>query len=642
MKKIFEVILFCCLTVLSVSLSGQNCNYTLEMNDSYGDGWNGSYINLYINGVLDSGSPHSCAVSQTIDVISVPDGATVYLDYFPGSYEGEVTYTFSDPGMTVLFSDGTNPSTTNPVYGPVVLACPGDDPCLPFAASTTCGPKSTASLGSYSDSGVSAPACGNYQGGDLWYTLTIPASGNVDIEGKAVLGGLSDIAIAAYTAPSCGGSKTLVDCNDNGGAGNMPYLSLTGLTAGNTLYIRVWEPGNNAAGDFELEITNPDNLFCLTNNASMYNYPADTCMQVTPNSNSQVGCAWYQNTLDFSQNFDHTLDVYCGSNDGGADGMTFTFHNDPQGTTECGNDGQYLGAGGIENAVVIEVDTWDNGGSQDIAEDHVAIWTSAGGEGSPIAGPIAATLPASNIEDGSVHSMRITWDATTNTLEVYFDGALRLSVVDDFVTNVFGTSNVFWGSTGSTGGAANQHYVCPPATLISLPIELVRFTSMCNEGNVSLEWSTVSELNNDYFTIERSVDGINFYEIGTVVGAGNSNSLMEYRFKDFDPSSGVNYYRLKQTDFNGEFSYSSIKASNCKKENVDFSVYPNPALNNVNISLNSDSKVDYQITAVDGRVVLEGRFKGSKNVDLSLLAGGTYFVRVISQSSIFQEKIIKK
>ena len=641
MKKVFYIGLICFFNLVTLQSFAQTCDYTLDMNDSYGDGWNGAYINLYINGVLDAGSPHSCTGSQTIDIISIPDGATVYLDYFSGSYETEVTYSFVDPGSTTLFSDGPTPSTTNPVYGPIVLTCPGDDPCSPLSASTVCGPKATGSLGVYTDSGVANPGCGNYQGGDMWYTLVIPASGNVDIEGKSVVGGVSDIAVAAYTASSCAAAKTLVSCNDNGGTGNMPYMSLTGLTPGNTLYIRVWEPGNNAIGKFELEITNPDNLFCLTNNASMYNFPADTCMQVTPNSNSQVGCAWYQNTLDFSQNFDHTLDVYVGNNDGGADGMTFTFHNDPQGTTQCGNDGQYLGAGGIQNAVVIEIDTWDNGGSQEIAADHVAIWTSTSGEGSPIAGPVSATSPASNIEDGTVHTMRITWNATTNTMQVYFDGTLRLSVSNDFVTNIFGSKNVYWGSTGSTGGASNQHYVCPPATLIALPIELVRFSSMCDGDRVKLLWTTSSEINNDFFTIERSVDGVNFDEIANIAGAGNSNQIIDYTWFDETPLNGIAYYRLKQTDFDGKFSYSNLKASNCE-EQADYGIYPNPAINSVMLKSSSNLLMKYQLISLEGKIIEEGNFSNTIEIDISDLSGGVYFVKMISSTNVFQEKLIKK
>ena len=85
-----------------------------------------------------------------------------------------------------------------------------------------------------------------------------------------------------------------------------------------------------------------------------------------------------------------------------------------------------------------------------------------------------------------------------------------------------------------------------------LPIELVSYTGACNTGHVVLEWSTASETNNQYFTIHKSVDGINYYEIGQVNGAGNSNSLTHYQFADLEKMGGGNYYRLSQTDFNGQ------------------------------------------------------------------------------------------
>ncbi len=237
--------------------------------------------------------------------------------------------------------------------------------------------------------------------------------------------------------------------------------------------------------------------------------------------------------------------------------------------------------------------------------------------------------------------MRIVWDAGTNTMEVYFDGVLRLTVVDDFVTNVFQTSNVFWGSTGSTGGAANQHYVCPPATLIALPIELVRYSSLCNSGNVELIWATVSELNNDYFTIERSIDGVSFEEVGVVMGAGNSDNLIKYSWVDKSPLPTVNYYRLKQTDFDGEFSYSTLKAATCTQD-VGFGIYPNPAEERLILSSALEVELKYQIVSMDGRMVMQGHFIGGERIDVSGLTSGAYFVKATSNDEVFQEKLIKK
>lgn len=518
----------------------------------------------------------------------------------------------------------------------------GDDPCDAIGVTTACGAKTIGNNIGKTDSGESTPSCGSYTGGDVWYTTTVPASGKLNVALKSTIGGITDVGLIAYTATTCTGPFTQVGCDDS----SMPSLNLTGLTPGATLFTRVWENNNNQTGTFEIEITNPDNLFCLTDDASMFNYPTDTCIQVTPNLNSQKGCAWYQNTLDFSQDFDHTLEVYCGSNDGGADGLTFTFHNDPQGTLECGNDGQYLGAGGIQNAVVVEVDTWDNGGSQELVEDHIAIWTSVSGEGSPIAGPVTATNPGGNIEDGTIHNLRITWNATSNLMEVYFDGSLRISVTNDFITNVFGSNNVFWGSTGSTGGASNQYYVCPPSALLSLPVTLTRYTSLCDEDNVELLWTTSTEINNDFYSIERSVDGVNFEEVDRVKGAGNSNQIVNYNWKDYNPIIGISYYRIKQTDYDGKYTYFELKSSNCKSE-ANISVYPNPFENKLIIQLYDEASFPLNIEIRDylGRVVLRKYIETeSQIVEIDIdnkFPLGTYFVQIINEFEHYTQKVIK-
>lgn len=95
-----------------------------------------------------------------------------------------------------------------------------------------------------------------------------------------------------------------------------------------------------------------------------------------------------------------------------------------------------------------------------------------------------------------------------------------------------------------------------------LPIELVDFSAAVvrNETAVLLEWQTASEINNHYFTLERSLDGFNWTEIHEEFGAGNSNSLLRYEYLDEEPVSGISYYRLKQTDFDGQFEYFPIRS----------------------------------------------------------------------------------
>lgn len=122
------------------------------------------------------------------------------------------------------------------------------------------------------------------------------------------------------------------------------------------------------------------------------------------------------------------------------------------------------------------------------------------------------------------------------------------------VTGAIGT--VTSGSTTSFSADKIAWVLTREAT--PLPIELVSFSGECKSNKVMLHWSTASETNNNYFTIERSNDGITFQAIATVNGAGNSSSILNYSFSDNNPISTGGYYRLKQTDYNGDSKISSV------------------------------------------------------------------------------------
>ncbi|MFL5752085.1 MAG: glycine-rich domain-containing protein, partial [Bacteroidia bacterium] len=144
------------------------------------------------------------------------------------------------------------------------------------------------------------------------------------------------------------------------------------------------------------------------------------------------------------------------------------------------------------------------------------------------------------------------------------------------LTNTAGVNYYFvW---DGNGGAECQ-YTITATNVIPLPVTLVKFDATKNNKQVDLYWKTSSEENCSHFTVQRSLDGANFEDIGFVKAAGNSNVPLEYYFTDESPSmSGVSYYRLKQTDFNGEESVSSMKVvefEHNSKEN--FIVYPNPS-----------------------------------------------------------------
>ena len=186
------------------------------------------------------------------------------------------------------------------------------------------------------------------------------------------------------------------------------------------------------------------------------------CIRMTANTGSQLGCAWFHEETDFSMPFTHTMTVNFGNNDGGADGICLVYQSNS--STTCGISGQGIGAEGIPNSFIVEFDTWENGNLGDPTYDHAGININ-GDFLNNIDGPI----DLGNIEDGNDHDIEFSWDPATNSYEVYFDGALIMSGVYDIINNCFGGSDfAYWGYTSSTGGAFNEHLVCP-----GLPPEVV-------------------------------------------------------------------------------------------------------------------------------------------------------------------------
>jgi hypothetical protein len=181
-----------------------------------------------------------------------------------------------------------------------------------------------------------------------------------------------------------------------------------------------------------------------------------------------------------------------------------------------------------------------------------------------------------------------------------------------------------------------------------LPVELLYFEAKAADNEkVICNWITATEINNDYFIVERSRDGLSFEDIGKISGAGNSNQLLSYAFTDHAPLTGVSYYRLKQVDFDGSFSYSNIVAVNFLKHGV-FSVFPNPALNAITVSFFSYSKSygRLDIISSSGQVVKSLVIECTSGTnqqlfDISNLAAGVYTIRLQNKHEVIYERLIK-
>ena len=181
-----------------------------------------------------------------------------------------------------------------------------------------------------------------------------------------------------------------------------------------------------------------------------------------------------------------------------------------------------------------------------------------------------------------------------------------------------------------------------------LPVELVSFTGEALENNTTLlKWSTASEFNNQYFEVQRQ-DANTWETIGVENGKGNSQQLQNYTHIDAQPKEGINYYRLKQVDFDGKFEYSpviSVKFSNISNSpstTPAVSIYPNPTSGEVWVktdeNIPSDNPQNISVFDVKGQQILSSLHKeNTQLVDLKYFENGLYYLKIGKQSY----KIIK-
>jgi len=180
-----------------------------------------------------------------------------------------------------------------------------------------------------------------------------------------------------------------------------------------------------------------------------------------------------------------------------------------------------------------------------------------------------------------------------------------------------------------------------------LPIELAEFGGEAEDHHNYIHWTTSAEINNEYFTVEKSADGTSWTELGRVTGAGNSNSLVSYEMIDPVPYAGT-YYRLKQTDFDGQFEYFDMifiqRALGGTEPGEAFSIYPNPVENILNIETYTEG--DHTVTIVDetGRTVLSRELDHAilHQLDLGGLRSGLYSIGISDGNSISYRKLVRK
>ena len=191
-----------------------------------------------------------------------------------------------------------------------------------------------------------------------------------------------------------------------------------------------------------------------------------------------------------------------------------------------------------------------------------------------------------------------------------------------------------------------SHYLnCEPEP-VGFPISLLYFNAKQINKTAQLNWATAQEKNSFYFDIERSLDGQHFNKIGKILAANNSETTKEYEYRDLFPDAAIVYYRLKQVDLDGRFTYTPVRKLNFK-EIKDFTTFPNPVnrgeVLNVNVKNYNNAKVEL-INSI-GQIVLNWSSNNNSNIAIPINAkipSGQYLLRLIGEKSITTKKILIK
>lgn len=251
--------------------------------------------------------------------------------------------------------------------------------------------------------------------------------------------------------------------------------------------------------------------------------------------------------------------------------------------------------------------------------------------------------------------------------QIKFKNGVKLKLADGSTLELDTDATMYPGSGGGNsnyleiGGNtvwnADSGTVSGPRTYGSsgiLPVKLVSFEANTNDDKVDLKWITAAEVNNDFFTIEKSKDAKSWEVLNVVSGAGNSNVFIEYFDSDYSPFKGVSYYRLKQTDFDGNYSYSSIVPVKYVRNNIDgsISLFPNPVRRGEEVKISFDDIFEEKILVVlrdtkgqefFSKVILniEDGVLTAIPIDYSLNSG-VYLVTASSENQMYSQKLLVK
>lgn len=195
-------------------------------------------------------------------------------------------------------------------------------------------------------------------------------------------------------------------------------------------------------------------------------------------------------------------------------------------------------------------------------------------------------------------------------------------------------------NTLTLSGQTGTEFILGSTSLNPLPIDLLSFDAIALSNKVELSWRTLSEHNNDYFTIERSKDQVNWRTIALVDGAGNSNEELNYKIIDDSAPSGQLYYRLSQTDYDGAIGDYKLRSVFVVNDAL-YSIYPNPCATILAVQTNEQTIIHLSLFDLNGRelVSLDDINKESALINLSQVDQGNYYLIIETDEQIIHEAI---
>ena len=252
--------------------------------------------------------------------------------------------------------------------------------------------------------------------------------------------------------------------------------------------------------------------------------------------------------------------------------------------------------------------------------------------------------PPGNTHISRVYQFSNTTNAFSGSIQIdYIDGAELNGIPEAALTlNIHnGTS---WAAYPATTRDASNNYVLTNGlsgitlnelTLADLtaplPLTWLSFTATVQNNSQSLlQWSTAHEQNTKDFYIQHSADGINWVTIGSLPAAGNSNSTRHYNYIHTNPEKGLNYYRIKQTDIDSRYTYSTVRMLSFTRALQPLTIIGNPVTNNV-LTIQVNMATSLAFYTADGKLLWQKQVNaGTRSIDVSSYAKGTYLLKTIT------------